>query len=114
MTQRRRRSCPCRLSGLLLAGVAGILRCDHGRLDPEADLDLDHEDLDPAAQLVDPLGSTEGLVLPPSSCSSRSSRSARSSLCPAEVSDRHTWLIWSSRGTISARDTPAPPRRSRV
>src|SRR6476646_6822790 len=29
----------------------------------------------------------------------------RSSLCSAEVSDRHTWLIWSSRSTISARDT---------
>ena len=40
-----------------------ILRCDHGWLDTEADLDLVHEYLDPAAQLVDPLGSTEGRVL---------------------------------------------------
>ena len=52
LAKRATPSCPCLLSRLLV-GFAGIFRRDHGWLDAEADPDLVHEYLDPAAQFFE-------------------------------------------------------------
>jgi hypothetical protein len=86
-----------------LVGLAGILRCD-SRVARcrDSSLSVPNRISIPAARLFDSSGAVSVSCCTSPQCCSRSSRSPRSRLYSGELSDRHTWPIWSEGAWFTA------------
>jgi hypothetical protein len=77
-------------------------RVEHRGFDAQADLDLVHQDLDPAAEFIDRFGLARccgfGAIEP----AQKFVEVGQVGALLSEVSDRHTSLMWSSLDRMSA------------